>query len=144
MSETSVYREVREYISDKIARGEVVMVDWLTHEIVANKSAIEGDDVEFYRVCAFTHVRDVVKRCIGKYDAKPKTDEQLILDGFEHLQVAYSVERSGHVVLVPVDQLSDAEINLRADEYMKMARGCRDHAKELRAYALSRATQQAA
>jgi hypothetical protein len=138
MAETSVYREVREYISAKISRGEVVMVDWLTHEIVANKSDIEGGDVEFYRVCAFTHVRDVVKRCVGKYDAKPKTEDQLVLDGFSHLQVAYSVERAGQTVLVPVDQLSDAEIDLRAAEYDKMARGCEEHAEELRSYKHSR------
>lgn len=144
MSETSVYREVREYIADKISQGHIVSVDWLTHDIVRNKSDIEGGDVEFYRVCAFTHVRDVVKRCVGKYDAKPKSDAQLTLDGFEHLQVAYSVERSGQVVLVPVDQLSDEEIELRAAEYDKMARGCIGHAEELRAYRITRASQQAA
>lgn len=138
MAETSVYREVREFIAAKIARGEIVSVDWLTHEIVANKRGISGDDVEFYRVCAFTHVRDVVKRCVGKYDAKPATDVQLVLDGFEHLQVAYTVERRGENVLVPVDQLTDCEIEGRAVEYEKMAKGCLAHAKELRSYGINR------
>lgn len=93
MSETSIYPEVRKLIADKIDRGDVVVIDWLTHEIISSKAGIEGPDVEFYRVCAFTHVKDVVKRCVGKYDAKPSTDRQLVLSGFEHLQVAYSLMR---------------------------------------------------
>ncbi len=132
MSETSIYPEVRKIIADKITNGEVVIIDWLTHEIIASKAGIEGPDTEFYRVCAFTHVKDVVKRCVGKYDAKPSTDRQLVLDGFEYLQVAYSVMREGEIVLVPVDQLTDAEIEDRAKEYEAMAVGLRSHARELR------------
>lgn len=143
MSETSVYREVREYIARKIEDGIVVNVDWLAHEIVANKNRISGEDLEFYTVCAFDKVRDIVKRCVGKYDAKPTTDAQLVLDGFEHLQVAYTVERSGQVVLVPVNQLTDEEIEHRAAEYEKMAVGCRAHARELREYRRARASRAA-
>lgn len=138
MSETSIYGEVRKFIADKIANGETVVVEWLTHEIVASKPDIEGSDTEFYRVCAFTHVKDVVKRCVGKYDAKPVTDQQLTLDGFEHLQVAYTVERNKQIVLVPVDQLTDEEIEARAREYEQMAISCRAHARELRSYKSAR------
>lgn len=134
MAETSIYPEVRKIIADKVAGGEVIVVDWLTHEIIAGKAGIEGPDTEFYRVCAFTHVKDVVKRCVGKYDAKPDSDRQLVLTGFEHLQVAYTVMRQGDIVLVPVDQLTDEEIENRAKEYDLMAEGCRAHALELRSY----------
>lgn len=134
MAETSIYPEVRKIIADKIDNGEVVIIDWLTHEIIAGKAGIEGPDTEFYRVCAFTHVKDVVKRCVGKYDAKPSTDRQLVLSGFEHLQVAYSLMRCGEIVLVPVDQMTDEEIEARAKEYEAMAVGCRAHARELRNY----------
>lgn len=140
MSDTSVSSEVRKFISDKIANGETVVVEWLTHEIVSSKSAIEGEDEPFYRVCAYTHVKDIVKRCIGKYDAKPETDEQLVLDGFEHLQVAYTVRRNDQVTLVPVNQLSDTELQDRAAEYDLMAKGCRSHAREIRTYIVERAT----
>lgn len=135
---SDVSKEVRKIIADKIASGETIVVDWLAHEIVAGKSAIDGDDAPFYRVCAYTHVRDVVKRCVGKYDVKPTTDEQLILAGFEHLQVAYSVCRGDQTVLVPVDQLSDRELLDRAAEYELMARGCRAHAAEIRSYVQAR------
>lgn len=138
MAETSIYAEVRKIISDKVAAGQVVVIDWLTHEIISNKDAIEGTDTEFYRVCAYTHVKDVVKRCIGKYGPKNETDDQLVLSGFEHLQVAYSVVRDGDIVLVPVDQLTDAEIEDRACEYERMSKGLIAHARELRSFRRSR------
>ncbi len=138
MQESSIYPEVRKFIAEKVARGDVVVIDWLTHEIVSSKAAITGTDTEFYRICAFTHVKDVVKRCIGKYDGQPKTDRQLTLDGFEHLQVAYTVMRDDQIVLVPVDQMTDEEIEARAKEYEAMALGCRAHARELRSYKSAR------
>jgi hypothetical protein len=138
MSETSIYGDVRKFIADKVANGEIVVVEWLTHEIISSKSDIDGGDTEFYRVCAYTHIKDVVKRCVGKYDSKPVLDQQLTLDGFEHLQVAYTVERDAQIVLVPVNQLTDDEIEARAKEYERMALSCRAHARELRAYQAAR------
>ena len=139
MSDTSVTAEVRKFIADKIANGETIVVDWLTHEIINSKGAIEGDDAEFYRVCAYKHIRDVVRACVGKYDAKPITDEQLTLEGFEHLQVAYTGPRGDQIVLVPVNQLTDAELLDRAAEYDVMAKGCKSHAREIRSYVETRA-----
>jgi hypothetical protein len=139
MKENSIFPEIRKFIADKIASGETIAVDWLTHEIIAKKQDISGDDTEFYRVCAYTHVRDVVKRCVGKYNARTQSDEQLVMDGFEHLQVAYTVQRHDEIVLVPVDQLTAPEIEARAQEYEHMGLGCFAHAKELRSYALARA-----
>lgn len=138
MAETSIYGEVRKIIADKISRQEVVIIDWLTHEIVSGKAGIEGPDADFYRVCAFTHVKDVVKRCVGKYDSKPESDRQLVLSGFEYLQVAYTVVRNGDVVLVPVDMLTDDEIEGRAQVFEEMAKGCKAHAMELRKFKRSR------
>lgn len=138
MSEDSIYGEVRKHIADKVASGEVVIVDWVTHEIVGKRSDISGGDAEFYRVCAYSEIKRTVSRCIGKYDAKPATDDQLVLDGFNHLQVAYTVRRNGRIELVSVDQLTDREIEDRAREYEAMALGCRSHARELREFARGR------
>lgn len=135
MSDQSIYREVREFIADKIGRGDVVIIGWLAVEILASKARIEGEDKDFYHVAAMAHVKNVVKRCVGKFDASPVSDPQLVLDGFDHLQVAYSVERDGQTCLVPVDQLTLSEIEARAAEYDQMASSCRKHAKELRTYA---------
>lgn len=137
MSE-SVTAEIRKFISDKIAAGETVVVEWLTQEVVSAKAAIEGDDLPFYRVCAYAHVKDIVKRCVGKYDARPETNRQIVLPGFDHLQEAYTVRRNDEIVLVPISQLSDSELLDRAAEYDDMAKGCHKHALEIRGFVRAR------
>jgi hypothetical protein len=144
MDSTSITSEVRKFIANKIASKETVVIDWLTNDIVSSKDEIEGSDLPFYRVCAFKHVRDIVKSCVGKYDRKPSTDSQIVLPGFEHLQVAYTVSRDGENVLVPVDLISDEELAMRAAEYDGMAQGCLAHALEIREYIKARVTMVAA
>lgn len=133
-----VMKEIRKYVTDKVNSGAIVRVDWLTAEIIASKDRFEGDDSDFYLICAHKHVAEIVKDCIGKYKPKPQVDAQLVLDGFEHLQKAYPVERDGVRLLVPVHLLSDEELEARAIEYVEMARGCVAHAKEIRAFIKAR------
>lgn len=142
----SIYTEVREFVSEKVAAGVIVRVDWLTAEYIGSKSRIDGDDYPFYHACAQAHINEVVRRVVGKYDSKPKAenDAQLVLPGFEHLQRAYTITREGVVVLVPVDKLTDDELLQRAAEYDLMAKGCRNHAREIRQFVTSRASVEAA
>lgn len=126
-------------VSDKINEGQVVNMQWATKEIIDTYSDIEGNDVDFYLITARYYVGDLVKRCIKKYE--PSADhpnEQLVMDGFEHLQKAYPVDRGEGREIVPVSQLSDAELEDRAADYEKMAAGCKKHALEIRQYIDSR------
>lgn len=139
-STTDVTREIRGMVQERISAGEVIRVDWFTSEILALKSQIEGHDADFYIACGVDFIKDTVKRCIGDY--KPKAEAvasaQIVMDGFTHLQKAYTVDREGETVLVPVDLLSDGEIEARASELEEMARGCIAHARELRGYQRAR------
>jgi hypothetical protein len=137
MESTSITSEVRKLIAYKIANKEPVVIAWLTSEIVSRKSEIEGSDVEFYRVCAFKNVRDIIKSCVSKVDTNS-------VAGFDHLQAAYTVYRVGETILVPVDMLSDHELLSRAVEYDMMAKGCQKHALEIREYIKARVTMVAA
>lgn len=128
----SLYTEVRDFIQGKLDAGLILRAEWVTAEIIGSKSEPECDDADFYLICARNHIAEIVKKCIGKYSAKPTTDEQLKLPGFEHMQKAYQVDRAGERLLVPTDLLSDAELLARAEEYDLMAIGCRAHARELR------------
>ena len=128
----SLYADVRDFIQGRLDAGLILRADWVTAEILAGKQEPECEDADFYLICARNHILEVVKRCIGKYSAKPTTDEQLKLPGFEHMQKAYQVEREGVRLLVPTDMLTDAELLRRADEYDEMAVGCRAHAREIR------------
>lgn len=128
----SLYTDVRDFIQSRLDAGLILRAEWVTTEILAAKQEPECEDADFYLICARNHISEVVKRCIGKYSAKPTTDEQLKLPGFEHMQKAYQVERDSVRLLIPTDALTDAELLARAEEYDAMAVGCRAHAREIR------------
>ncbi len=130
--------EIASFIARKLNRGKIVPFELVVSEIVAARSGITGPDADFYRVCTYKVVKETVKTCIGKYKANKKNQDQLSLPGFQHLQIAYPVTRNDVHMLVPIDQLTDGELAARADEYESMARGCRDHAREIRGYIQAR------
>lgn len=139
-STRDVTGEIRKIVRERVDSGIVVRVEWLTQEILSMKDRIEGDDADFYIACGVSFIKDTVKRVIGDYQPKAadRQSDQIVMPGFDHLQKAYTVERGGETVLVPVDQLSMEEIEARALELEGMARGCIAHAKELRSYLLTK------
>lgn len=135
----SIYTEVRKFVQDRVDRGVITRVDWMTSEYLGTKEKVEGDDVPFYRACALAHVNEVMKQVVGKFDSKKAvSDSQLLFPGFTQMKKAYTVHRDGIKLLVPVELLSDDEIDQRASEYDEMAQGCRDHARELREFKAAR------
>lgn len=144
-SKTDVTTEIRRLVQERISGGITIRVEWFTQEILHKKDRIEGDDADFYVACAVDFIKDTVKRCIGEYAPRAATitDKQIVMDGFDHLQKAYTIQRDGEQLLVPVQFLSDAELEARAAEYEAMARGCIAHAKEIRAYSRGRAVSEA-
>lgn len=132
-------KEIRVLISrlvaDKIEAGQVVNQEWTTTEILNKFDDIEGNDRDFYLITARHWVNGEVKSAIGKYEPNPEQEgEQLVLDGFEYLLKAYPIKRGGVRQLVPVDQITDEEFDLKAFEYEKMGDGCYAHAAEIRTY----------
>ncbi len=139
MNDISIRTEIRAVIDEKISAGVAIRADWVAVGILGTKDKIEGDDAEFYRVCAYNEIRRIAKEVIGKWKATDETPAQLVLPGFTHLCKAYPMERDGEVVLVPVDQCSVAELLARAEQLDDMAVGCRAHASEIRAYVMAKA-----
>jgi len=139
-STADVNREIRRIVGARVEAGMIVRVEWLTHEILALKSNIEGEDAAFYVACGVKFIRDAVRDCVGAYKPKPtaEPDVQIVMEGFDYMQRAYTVSRESEVLLVPVDQMTDTEIEARAVELEAMARGCITHARELRNYAAMR------
>ena len=135
-SKTDVTHEIRKIVTDRLNAGLIIRAEWLTTEILAMKADIDGEDADFYVACAVDFIRDTTKRCIGDYapKASAKTDAQILMQGFDYMQRAYTVERDDEICVVPVQLLTDEEIEGRAIDLESMARGCIAHAKELRAY----------
>lgn len=136
----AIRKEITSFIASKVGRDEIINMDILVHEIVESRSGIVGPDADFYRVCTYKTVHDVAKTCVAKYNAKDQPSRQISLPGFEHLQVAYPVARNGVKLLVPINRMTDDELMERAEEYDAMAKGCRDHARELRGYVTKRSS----
>lgn len=143
MEEINITAEVHKLVDQKFAAGVLVQTHWVAQEILASHDDIEGEDAAWYRVCTFKEVCRIAKSAIGKFRAEDVTCEQLLLPGFRHLCKAYPLTREGELVLVPVDQCTDAELLARADDLDKMAKGCVDHAAEIREYVLVRASEAA-
>tara|TARA_R110000868_G_scaffold25149_10_gene98243 strand:+ start:1510 stop:1941 length:432 start_codon:yes stop_codon:yes gene_type:complete len=137
-STTEVTREVRRVVQDKIDAGVAIRVEWLTTEILAMKDKIEGEDADFYIACGADFIKKTVKRVIGEYEPQAQTFAQIVMEGFDYLQKAYTVSRDNETTLVPVTMLSDAELEVRAQEYEAMAKGCIKHSLEIRAFIMCR------
>jgi len=132
-------KDIKDFINSmvcsKIESGAIVNMHWATTEVLNEYANIEGQDVDFYLICARHYVSDQVKRCIKMFEpSEDQSSGQLVLDGFMHLQKAYPVDRPDGRALVPTDQLTNDELKARAAEYEKMAAGCMAHADEIRKY----------
>jgi len=126
-------------VADKIDAGKVVNQQWTVTEILNSYDDIEGEDKDFYLVTARHWIGGEVKSAIGKYEPHLGSDgTQLVLDGFEYLQKGYPVLRGTVRQLVPTDQITNEEWDIKEREYEKMGDGCYAHAAEIRMYRNSR------
>jgi hypothetical protein len=140
LNEESIYSDVRKFVSDLVESGTETPVEWITTSFLNSRGEIGGEGAALYRYCTRAHVNRIVKRVVGKYDVEARAvqDAQIVLEGFEHLQRAYTVPRDEKTVLVPISKCTDQELLIRADEYEKQAKGCRLHARELRSFVKAR------
>lgn len=132
MKNSGLDAEIRSVIADKIKAGAVLEPRWLAHAVVSNHPLPEFPDSEWYRKRAYGDVREAVRRVSNEMKlAVEGPSDQLSLPGFTLVQCAYSVMRKGEQVIVPVQQLSDEEIDGKIAELERMASGCKQHAAEL-------------
>lgn len=112
---------------------------WITQAIVARHEANlpEGDEGLFWRHCGYATTRDAVRRQINirAEDKEEKDDRQAILPGYQHVHAYYIVNRRGvGDIGLPIELMTDREIDEKIARYESMSTACRDHADELRDY----------
>jgi hypothetical protein len=129
-----------ELITNKVNKGEVVHMHYTVQELICDQGMINGEAAPFYTLCAKEHVYRVVKKVVDRYDdySESVDNQQLNLDGFDHLRKAYTVKREKERVLVPIELMTDIEILHRADEFDALADGLKTHARELRQFVADR------
>jgi len=137
---SQIRADIRKIVTDTVESGAIGHVQFFTAKVMADNPEIEGDDADFYIVCAQETVERMVKSAVGKYDSAE--EETPLMEGFEHLRKAYPVHRGGDHLLVPVHLCSDEELEARAKEFEVAAKGYVKHALELRSYVLTRQDEQ--
>src|SRR4051812_7114598 len=103
-SENDLVRAVKAVIGGRIDAGLPSPKNWIIHEVIRRHDNIEGDDTEFYRICAFGHVGSVVRKVLSDYKLEEVANAGAgddLLPGFEYVQKAYLVTRGGDSVIVP-------------------------------------------
>jgi hypothetical protein len=135
----SYYQTLVQEITDKIetymARKQILNADWITTEICNDhEDGLAGNEhSEFWQHGGARTVREQVRKTINKMHGNSASadDRQGSLPGFLHLQNYYMVIRDGDEVGVPLFDMSDAEIDIKAEQHRAMGRACYEHADEL-------------
>ena len=131
-------REIGEMVQRSILNNEPVQATWLTHAIVNRHCEISGDDTGWYRLCAYGHVRETVRRAVRKFQpGEPERNEDLFKEGvpgFKKVQPAYSVKRDGEYYIVPIQLLTFDEFTQKAEEMNRMIGGLQDHRDQILRY----------
>ena len=140
MKNSEIRAEIDAIIRDRLGRGEETVDRWLTQAVVGSHPGISGKDEDFYECCAYGHVRSQVGSVLCRYksvdDIAP--DPQMVLPGFERLQIGYLIERESEQRIVALDQMTGIEITSKIADYRTMSAGCLQHANELERYLAGR------
>jgi len=137
MNHTDIEKAASEIITAKIEHGEIVKMQWAVQELISSMGEIMGEGSEFYIITADFYAWRVIKKMVNKLDAATsavRSHQQMDLEGFASMQVAYTVKRDGAIALVPVELMTIQEREDRASLYDRGANALKQHAKELRAY----------
>ena len=132
-------QQAHKLIAEKIEDGESVQMHWAVTEFLNLQPEIAGPGESFYQLAARDYSYRLIKKAVDKYDRNSRPEDgQMVLDGYEFLQEAYTVERDGERQLIPIHLVTDPELLDRAAGYRKMGDGCYAHAREIEQYVADR------
>lgn len=129
-----INQELAAIIDRQIRQNQTAHLSWIVQEFIKRHNNISGQDKDLYTFALSGLVKDRAKRIIRKFDSDIEEIQASLLPGHEYLKVAYSIERHGEQVLVPIEQCTNDELLARADEFDRNAKGLKDHARELRMF----------
>jgi hypothetical protein len=158
-SPSDLNAEVREIVAARAAKGWLTSRGWLVTSILV-AHPLHGDK-EPKKKTPERKAADEFNSCMRSLAVSAAVDTALAqmkhqeegrgdpagsdpsldlprLPGFTHLRRVYPVRRGGVIYLVPIEQLTDAEITEKCRLYRKAADAYIDHAAELQRYGESR------
>lgn len=148
MTRKELEREIDQHIGARLTARHTVRPSVASAEILKTHPNISGADAPWYQFCAGELVYDLVNAVARRHKGGPKPpDPQMVLKGFEQLQMAYTILRphqekndAGDLVevtepeIVPTDELTNDELRGKVAELRGMGAGCYRHADELERY----------
>lgn len=128
--------EILNQVDRLMERKKVIDANKVTQLICANHRDEILQNAEFSIYNIYSNVRREVRSVISK---KLGTDEQetsgqLTIEGFKHVQQYYAIERNGIPLVVPVEQMTDEEVEAKAAWHRKCGQAHFEHADELIAF----------
>lgn len=134
-TEATLRAQIVKIIDTTTSQGRPAPAAWIVQTIMISWPEPGGEAKDAWLFCAREHIRDAVRQAIRGRKALEVADErQYSFGGFKHVQRDYVVERDGDQIVVPLHLLSNGEVEAKAAELRRMARGCDDHADELLRY----------
>ncbi|GAC1573008.1 MAG: hypothetical protein NVS3B5_02270 [Sphingomicrobium sp.] len=130
-------REVADVVDRWAAEGKRLQPQFIANEIIQNHEgglARQNDDVDFLRHYTFKGVRQSVGAYISKKFGDTRADREsiaAILPGFEYVQTHYVIGSGDDAEGVPVETMSDDDIDARAQLLMRRGDSLHAHADEL-------------
>lgn len=132
-------QEIRVLVDARVQAHAAIHPDWITQEILNGHPDIDGVDSDFYLCVGRESVRAQVRQQINRFKLTPDKalyiDRQLVLPGYERLQVFYLIDADGEQVAIPIEQMSAGQRLAKIAELRAMGDGCHQHAAELERYA---------
>jgi hypothetical protein len=130
--------EISSVVDGLMNQKKIIDASKVTDVICKNHSdELLYQNADFSRFNIYSNVRREVRSFVSK---KLGTDDeqaiagQLTLDGFRHVQQYYAIERKGIPLVVPIEQMSDKEIEEKAAWHRKCGKAHFEHARELMQY----------
>lgn len=132
-------REIRQTVEAWDKSGKHLVPTFITHEIVKRHVAglaRANEHTPFYEHFAHKGCRSEVGRYISKTYGDEAADAKKpdTFFGYEYIQRHYVITRDGEDIAVPIDDLTDAEIEARVEMLRKRGLACLAHADELERY----------
>jgi hypothetical protein len=137
-------REIAEAVDRWASEGKRLTPQFITHEIIQlheDGLARQNEHVDFLRHYTFKGLRQCVGQYISKKFGESRVDRESMatkLPGFEYIQTHYIVGSGDEEEAVPVEAMTDEDIEARVNLLRKRGKACFAHADELERFKLMR------
>jgi hypothetical protein len=145
LSEHNVMAEIAEIFGEHVSNSKILEKAWIVEKVMKRHPT----DDHWYRCCGYFTVSALLRRVINENKKAEAAGDgrQGVLGKWTYLQKGYFTARGDDAeasTYVPIEDMTDEEIEKKIEEYERMVGGLIGHIQELRRYLKDRKMQNAA